>query len=215
MRFLCEAILLSVVVFDNEGLVDFLVEFGSFRKAYECAFSVFLVNFDECRCGDICFKSVGDACHVSGTLTDGDDISGLEFDGRDIDLLAVDLNVTVVDELSGAFACSCETKSVDDIVKSAFKQDQEVDTSHAFHLGSFSEQSGELTFVETVHVSDSLLFTELCAVVAELDSLCRAVLTRSISTLLKLFACFENGEGETSCLLPYRTCVTCHVLFPP
>ena len=84
----------------------------------------------------------------------------------------------MVDQLTGSPASSGEAHAVNDVVQTGFQQAQEVVTLNASHLFRFDISVRELTFVNTVHVSDSLLFTQLRAVVAQLNPLCRSVLTR-------------------------------------
>ena len=55
-------------------------------------------------------------------------IASLYKVGRDVYALAVYKNVLVVNDLSGFLSCSCETKTEDNVVKSALKKDHKVFT---------------------------------------------------------------------------------------
>ena len=70
---------LSVVVFNDEGFIEFLVEFISFRKSYECTFLVILVYINECWCSNVGLKSFIDYCEVSSVFSNRDNLTWLDF----------------------------------------------------------------------------------------------------------------------------------------
>ena len=116
----------------------------------------------------------------------------------------------MVDQLTGSPASSGEAHAVNDVVQTGFQQAQEVVALNASHLFSLNVSVGELTFINTIHVSNSLLFTQLSAVVAQLDALCRSMLTWRISAALQFLACFQNREAQTTGNFPNGSSISCH-----
>ena len=107
---------LSVVEFDNLSFIDFRGEFTSFRKSGEGSFDLVGVDGDISRDGRLGIDGLKNDFQRLGSILEGDGIIDRDEIGRDIDLLAVDGDMTVGDKLSGLSSGSCKTHSEDKIV---------------------------------------------------------------------------------------------------
>ena len=80
----------------------------------------------------------------------GDLICGLDQVTGDVDLAAVDVNVAMIDQLTGGLPGDGETALEDDIIQTAFQKTQQSGAGVAFLLGGLGEISAELAFENTV-----------------------------------------------------------------
>ena len=80
--------------------------------------------------------------HLQRLLAHVDDVVGGDLEGRDVDLLAVDLEVTVHDELAGVAAGAGEAGAVDHVVEAALEQLQQVVTGLALRDARPRRSSG-------------------------------------------------------------------------
>src|SRR5690606_36502046 len=67
-------------------------------------------------------ESAGCELTAAGAFADGDFITGLNLEAGDIDLAAVNANVTMVDELTSLTACLGKANIIDDAVHAGRKQ---------------------------------------------------------------------------------------------
>ncbi len=103
------------------------------------------------------------------------DITGADLIGRDVDLLAVDPEMAVVDELTGLGAGCGETGAPHDVVETLLQHPQEVLAGDAGATGGFLVIAAELLLEHAVHGAELLLLAKLDLVVALADAApCRA-----------------------------------------
>ena len=79
-------------------------------------------------------------------------------------------DVSVGDELARLRARRCVTKTIDDVIQSAFEQREEVLAGHAFHSHGPLEVEPELALQHPVYAFDLLLLAKLFAVADELGA---------------------------------------------
>src|SRR5699024_12579601 len=79
---------------------------------------------------------------------------------------------------------------------------------NTLHLACTVEDRTELTFVESVHVTQFLLLLKLHAVLSQFLSLSRTVVTRRVRTALQFFAGTSEGNAETTGFFPSCTCAS-------
>lgn len=138
-------------------------------------------------------------------LLDGDDIARFDEVGGDVHSLAVDGDVTVVDELTSHGPGLAEAETVDDIVEPALEQDEHILTRDAAHPGRLLVIASELLFKHAVDELDFLFLFELQGVVALL-----------LPAELDLLAGFPGNaevggvDAECSALLHDGTCIFSH-----
>ena len=142
---------------------------------------------------------------------DLDDIAGLHLIGRNVDDLAVDHVMTMVDKLSGFSSCGAQPHSVDDVVKSFFQHDQQVFTGDALLVRRLLKCISELLFKDAVDELRSLLLTELETVFAHL--LVLISMRRSLRFFEDPHVAGVDLQGSAS--FQNRISINCHVLVPP
>ena len=117
-------------------------------------------------------------------LADLNDVARTHEVRRDVDLLAVDREVTVADELARLGVIAREAHAVDDVVEPALEQlDQRV-TRDARRLERLVVVAAELALGDAVDALDLLLLAQLLAVVRALAAAVLAVLARRIRAAL-------------------------------
>ena len=143
---------------------------------------------------------------------EGDDVADLAEVGSDVDFLAVDEDVPVVDELTGRGAGAGEAHAVDEVVEAGFEDAEEREARDGFlvSLGK-DEQAAELTLVDAIEGAKLLLLEELLAVFGRLALAVLAVLARTIGSLLQFITGLESGETKVTALFPRATSVSRHV----
>ncbi len=134
--------------------------------------------------------------------------------GRDIHLLAVDLEMSMVHELPGLRTGGGETGAVDDVVEAALENTEQVVAGDALLTGGFLVVAAELAFQDAVHRAQLLLLTQLDQVVA-LPHPGTSVLTGGIGTLVDR-AALRLAQRRTSApaRLVTGTCVLRHISLP-
>ena len=91
-------------------------------------------------------------------------------------------------ELAGSCAGRSDAETVNDVVQTALKEDDEVLTLLTAHTGSLVVGVVELTLEDAVHILDLLLLLELHGVVLGLLALCsETMLSRREISLLEIF----------------------------
>lgn len=202
---------LAVVEFDDLAFLDVAGELVALRKAGEGAFELFGVDFD---------VSNGSGLGIHGLFDDfqraiafeADDVVDLAKVRGDVNLLAVDEDVAVIDELTGAGAGAGEAHAIDEVVKTGFEDAEEGKTGDGFLIGlGDKEQAAELTLIHAIEGAKLLLFEELSSVFGSLPLAILAVLARAIGPFLELISGFKDREIEVTGFLPRRFGVPGHI----
>src|SRR6478609_666532 len=139
-----------------------------------------------------------------------DDVVIGDLEGRDVDLLAVDLEVAVHDELAGLAARPGEAGAVDHVVEAALEQLQEVVAGLALATAGLLVVADELLLHHAVGEASLLLLTELQQVLGLLDA-AAAVLAGGVGTLLEGSVAADEVDTETARLAGHGTGVAGHV----
>src|SRR6266540_5926098 len=112
-----------------------------------------------------------------------DDVVGLDLVARNVHTAAVDVEVTVANELARLSTRSCEPEPVDDVVEARLEHAQQVLTRDARALGRLRVVRAELLLEQAVVPARLLLLTQLEQVLRLLDA-AAAVLARRIRAAL-------------------------------
>ena len=112
-------------------------------------------------------------------VTDIDQIAG------DIDALAIDQKMIVLDKMTSLGAGVGKPETVNDIIQSAFQHDQQVCAGYAFLAVRFLKYQAELLFRKPVHALDLLFFTQLNAVIGNFTTAALSVLSGSVTAPIK------------------------------
>src|SRR6478735_2577113 len=139
-----------------------------------------------------------------------DDVVVGDLEGRDVDLLAVDQEVTVRDELAGLAAHPGEAGAVDHVVEAALEELQEVVAGLALATAGLLVVADELLLHHAVGEASLLLLAELQQVLGLLDATA-AVLAGGIGTLLEGSVAADEVDTETARLAGHGTGVAGHV----
>src|SRR3990170_3189389 len=148
---------------------------------------------------------------IAAALLERDHITGANLERRDIDLLAVDLKMAVVHQLTGLRSSLGKTSAIDDIVEAALENAEKVGAGDACLLGRLLVVPAELPLEDPVHGTELLLLAQLDEVIA-LPNPAAAVFTGRIrplvdSTLLRL----TKRLSRPSALLVRWSRVACHL----
>jgi nucleoside-triphosphatase THEP1 len=95
----------------------------------------------------------------------GDNVAGLQTVGRDVNTLAIDQDVTMVDELGGLATTACKVQAIHYVVKSALKQRNEVFTGLTRDSDSFVKSKLELFLKHAIGSLQLLLLAKLKTIV--------------------------------------------------
>src|SRR3546814_1886 len=129
------------------------------------------------------------------------------LEGRDVDLLAVDLEVAVHDELTGMATRAGEAGTVDHVVEAALEELQQVVTGLAGATRCLDVVVVELLLEDAVGDARLLLLVKLSAVLALLDT--RAtVLAGRVGTTLKSLVASDEVDTEAARLPGHGAGVT-------
>ena len=169
------------------------------------------VGFDDCLEFFILTALIGNSNYVAG----------FEQDGRDVGLVAVKSIVTVSYELASFFSGGSEAGTINNVVKTAFKNTEKVFTSLTGLLAGQLKIMSELVFKNSV-VSLGLLFCAelktvfgnlLAALAVLAGSVCSAA--QSAFRTIASFAFKEELFAFAAAQSAYRACISCHVLITP
>ena len=117
---------LSVVEFNDLAFIDIGVELASLGETEELALELVDIDFDiGGNLGLLVDSFLDDLQGLAGFLEGDDIVDGAEI-GRDIDLLAVDGDMAMVDKLTGLPSGRGEAKAVDKVVETGLKDLHEV-----------------------------------------------------------------------------------------
>ena len=105
---------------------------------------------------------------IHALLFDADNIASLAKVGRNIDLFAVDKEMSVRNQLACFGAGRSESAGIYHIIQTAFADNQQVITGHAGSFLRHQEIFVELTFVNAIKSSGNLLRAKMCTVVGKL-----------------------------------------------
>src|SRR5690606_37348979 len=159
--------------------------------------------------------------HLAGLVAHLDDVVGRHPVARDVDLLAVDGDVTVAHQLAGHVAALGQTRAVHHVVQTALEDRQQVLTCLALLAVGLFVVVAELLLEDAVDARALLLLALLQQVLALLgpvpavlagrvgallDRACRRIALGSLEEQLGLFAAAP---------LAVRPGITCHLLLTP
>ena len=119
------------------------------------------------------------------TVADRDDVADPDPEGCDIHPAAIDLEMTVIDQLPGLHQGTTEPGTESDAVETGLKETQQVFTGHATHLLGLAKGPAELFLQQAVGVTQLLLFNQLLTVVGHLaPGLVRSMLAGAVAAAL-------------------------------
>ena len=183
----------AVVPLDDLGFLDIEREFVTLWHAEEGSLELLSVDGDESDGRWAGIHGFLDALEW-GLFFEGDHIVDFAEVGRDINLLAVDKDVAVVDELTGSCASAGESDAIDEVVQAGFKDAEEGKSGDGRLFLCDEEEAAELTLVQTIVVAEFLLLSKLSGVLGWFSLAVLSVLTRTKWSLLEFVSSFEDGE---------------------
>ena len=198
---------LAVVEFDDLAFLNVGGQFVALRQTEEGAGELLGVHFDVADGSGLGIE--GFLHHLEGAVAfEGDDVVDGAKVGRDIDLLAIDEDMAVVDELAGAGASAGEAHAIDEVVETGLEDAEEGEAGDGFLVGfGDEEQAAELTLIHAIEGAELLLLEELGAVFA--------VLARAVGPFLEFVSGLKDGEIEVTGFLPRRFGVPGHYFMSP
>ncbi len=200
----------AVVVLDDLGFLDVLGEFVSLGEADE--FTEELLGIDGHKADGSGFGIEGLLDHFEGAgLLKGDLVADGAEVGGDVNLLAIDQDVAMVDELAGPSTGAGESHTIDEIVQTGLEDAEEGKTSDGRFLLRDEEETAELAFVDTIEGAKLLLLSQLDAVFRGFPLAVLAVLARAIGALFEFVPGLQGGEIEVAGFLPRRSGVPRHI----
>ena len=167
---------LAVVEFDDLAFLNVGGQFVALRQTEEGAGELLGVHFDVADGSGLGIE--GFLHHLEGAVAfEGDDVVDGAKVGRDIDLLAIDEDMAVVDELAGAGASAGEAHAIDEVVETGLEDAEEGEAGNGFLVGfGDEEQAAELTLNATIkHIlfrNDKTAKSYRCKVFLPDKSLC-------------------------------------------
>ena len=145
-----------------------------------------------------------------GLLANTNYITRLHLVRGDTYNIAIDDNVLVVDKLTSSSTSRSNSKTEDDIVKTALQVLKKHLTSDTVSLGCSVEHVVELTLQNAIGVLCLLLLSKLSTILRHLTTTVIAVLPRGEVATGKNLIFAENGLAKTACNSLFRTYVSCH-----
>lgn len=132
------------------------------------------------------------------------------FNGKagDVNFVAIDPDVTMINELASGLARLGEAEHVNNIVEARFEELQETVASDATFALRLRERATELLFGEAVAEAKLLLFVQSDRVVAQLAAEPRAMNPGRIWLLFERLVRPEDGLAEAPADACGRTCIT-------
>ena len=203
--------ILTVVELDDLLLIDILGQLSAFRQTDVFAFNSGFCILQVCRKVIAVGNRFFNGSEAAASFTQSDYVAQAYAEGSDVDFLAVNGYVTVGNQLTCACTGVGESKTVHEVVQTAFKQEHEVLARDTLHLLGFVEEGAELLLTKAVHEAQFLLLLKLHAVVADLSALVSAMLSRR-ERAFQVFASAAQGNAETTAEFKFRSGVTCHVI---
>ena len=109
---------------DDQLLVDLEVDVGSLRHSHDLGGQILVVRVDPLGLVDLRhFLSKGlELGALAALLLDSDHVAGLDEQRGDVDLLAVEGEVSMQNQLTSFLAAGCQTHSVHHVVQSSLKK---------------------------------------------------------------------------------------------
>ncbi len=145
---------------DDELLVDVLGHLFARRKTHDDGFKRFRIHREPARniTNAIFFQAPGGELAGCRGILNLNLVTGQNIIARDINLVAVDANVSVIDELTSRGATLGQAEKIDCAIKAGFEQLQETFARDATFFLRIFEDASELTLKEPVNVTELLLF---------------------------------------------------------
>ena len=175
---------LAVVVFDDGGFVDVEWELVALGEPGEGSAELIGVDADIATAGGYGLHGFPDDLQWA-LFFEGDDVADLAKAGCDVALLAVDKDVSMVDELTGAGTSAGESHAIDEVVEPGLKDPEEGEAGDGRILLGEDEETTELTLIDAVEVPELLFLKKLDSVFGGLPLTILAVLARAIRPLLQ------------------------------
>ena len=197
------------VQLDDQIFCDLKVNVVLGRKCNNLARKGVLISVQPLRSGDeriVLFHGL-EAGGGAALLADGDDVAHIHLIGGDVDALAVDGEVAVVDELTSLAAGLGKAQTINRVVQSALDQAQKVLTGVAAHALCLFVEHTELLLQDAIDELDLLLFGQLRAIFRLLRS------SLAAGVAVGILAVTHRGRRHTkrSAALENRLCILCHL----
>lgn len=152
---------------DDDVAIDWEADVACARDTSDVDRQVLIV--ERCPFNALALNAGRDDLAIQGEdinlRTDGDDIARAEHVRGAVNLHAIDAEVAVCHALASLRPGGSQANAADDVVQTAFANDQEVFTGVTLHATSLVEVPTELAFAQSVVVLDFLLFAEGLTVV--------------------------------------------------
>ncbi len=142
------------------------------------------------------------AGHVPARFPDFDHITRLNRIGGDIDLAAIDVEVSMAHELTGLGSAGRQTHAVKSIVKPTLEHAEHQFAGDTFLSNRLLVKIPKLSFKNAIVATSFLLFAQLKTVADDLGlfDLFRAVRERNCASRSRTFLCgTARPSGITSC----------------
>ena len=200
------------VQFDDQIFCNLEVNIVSCGQCDNLAAEGVLVSFQPLRSVDesVVFLHLLEAGGGAAVFADGDNVADIDRVGRNVDALAVDGVVAVVDQLTGLAAGGSIAKTVNNVVQSALDEAQQILAGVALHALGLLIEGVELLLENAVHEFDLLLLGQLRAVLRLLGSSFAAGI--AVGLLGVAHGCGRNAERSAA--LQNRLCILCHINSP-
>lgn len=161
-------ILSSGVEFNDKLFVNFDGEFFPLWQSGYSSLEISKILLDvRNRCSLDAVEVFSEHFGFAGFLSQFHNVTDLQAVARDVDLVSIDQEVTMVDHLSGLSDGISKSHTVYHVVKSQFKHIQKLRTSLSFGSHRSIHIFYELFFEDIVVSSQSLLFKKLSSVLRQ------------------------------------------------
>lgn len=145
-----------------------------------------------------------------GRILDLNLVTWLHIVAGNVDLVAVDADVTVINELAGSRTALGEPEQVNRAVETGFKELEETFAGDAtLALGDF-KNAAELALQQAVNETELLLLIESDSVFGELATHLRAVNAGRVAAAFKSFAGAKDESSEAATDASGRAGITSH-----
>jgi len=203
----------AAVEFDDDLDVNVRGEFFLGWLADDLSVELLWENDEPCgaRTTLAFFNGAGGELLGGGTVADFELIARGGGEAGDVDLVAVNADMSMGHQLTGSGTGICETKAIDHIVETGLKDAEEIVAGDATHALSAGERETELLFGEAVHHAKLLLLIEADAVLGNLTASGLTVDARRIGATFFTLGGVEDVLTETTVQLGGRSSVAGHV----
>src|SRR5271163_758383 len=185
-RIVGQKIYLLRIQFDNQLLVHRQLNIFASRQRYHAAFVILAIDLQPHRSRLMAGKVPRDFenWNLTATLANLNFFAYRDFVGRNVDLLAIHLDVSVTHQLARLAAGNTEAEAKDNVVETAFERFEQLCTGDTLEAYSLLEVIPELAFLGEIDTLGFLFFAQLQTVAYDLGLLVFPVLSGSEVALL-------------------------------